>query len=77
MKNPVMRAWHWFKDSACAEERRQIKQFEEERKRQDKRLDELTVATINGEAGWFRDAVKNDPSCALRVMDECRKEGGA
>lgn len=42
----------------------------------DERIEELErLATINGEEGWFLEYVKRDPSCALKVLRECDKNG--
>jgi hypothetical protein len=44
----------------------------------DRRISELErQATINGEEGWFFDYVRRDPSCALKVLRECDKNGNA
>ena len=37
----------------------------------DRRIDELTRATLNGENSWFLELVKEDPSCVLKVMEGC------
>lgn len=51
-----------------------VQQLEQEREGYDKRIDELTRATMDGEDKWFLDLVKKDPSCAMRIVEECRKE---
>lgn len=67
-----MAIFHRF---VCKEERRQLEELKVERKRQEKRLEEITKAALDGETDWFiRKVLKEDPSCALRVIDECHKE---
>lgn len=39
----------------------------------DKRIDNLTRVTLNGEEEWMIKLVKKDPSCALRIIKECDK----
>ena len=39
----------------------------------DHRIEKLAKATINGDEDWFIRVVRKDPSCALRVIEECHK----
>jgi hypothetical protein len=41
----------------------------------DRRLDDVTKATINGEEDWFLELVKKDPACVLNVIKECDLDG--
>lgn len=50
-----------------------VKQLEEERKVYDSRIENLTRATLDGDETWFLQVVKKDPSCAMKVIEECRK----
>ena len=34
-------------------------------------------ATVNGDEEWFLRYVRKDPSCALKVLRECDKNGDA
>ena len=43
----------------------------------DHRIDKLAKATMNGEEEWFIKVVRKDPSCALRVIEECHKNEDA
>jgi len=37
----------------------------------DRRLDDITKATIDSEDEWFIALVKKDPKCAIEVIKEC------
>lgn len=37
----------------------------------DRRLDDITKATIDSEDEWFLAIVKKDPKCAIEVIKEC------
>lgn len=37
----------------------------------DRRVDDITKATLNGEEEWFLQLVKKDPDCALDVITSC------
>jgi hypothetical protein len=51
-----------------------VKEQEKSREELDERLDSLVKATLNGEDEWFLKLVREDPSCALTVINECKKE---
>lgn len=54
----------------------EVKLLTEKGRQLDNRIEELErIATINGEEGWFLDYVKKDPSCALKILRECDKNG--
>lgn len=38
---------------------------------QDRRIDKIFLATLNGEGGWFLELIRRDPTCALKVIKEC------
>ena len=63
-----------FHKAMCKEERKQLDQLKAERDDQERRLEEITKATLDGESGWFRELARRDPSCILRVLDSCDKE---
>jgi hypothetical protein len=44
---------------------------EEVREKLDKRIEEVTKATLNGETDWFLRVVKENPECAAQVVKEC------
>lgn len=72
MKKAFMAFFHRF---ACKEERRQLAELKLEREQQEKRLEEITKAALDGETDWFvRRVLREDPVCTLRVIDECHKE---
>ena len=48
-----------------------INGMENARKKDDARIKELEKATIDGDEDWFLQMAKKDPSCALRVIEEC------
>lgn len=50
-----------------------LKQLEDERKGYDERIENLTTATMDGDEGWFLEFVKRNPSCAMKVIEECDK----
>ncbi|MHC5214463.1 MAG: hypothetical protein ACYSOO_07755 [Planctomycetota bacterium] len=37
----------------------------------DRRVDDITKATLNGEEEWFLQLVRKDPDCALDVITSC------
>jgi hypothetical protein len=37
----------------------------------DRRLDDITKATIDSEDEWFLELVKRNPKCAIEVIKEC------
>lgn len=41
------------------------------RRKLDRRIDEITKATLNGEEEWFLKLVRKDPDCALDVISSC------
>ena len=41
------------------------------RKDLDRRVDNITKATLNGEEEWFIQLVRKDPECALDVITNC------
>ena len=51
-----------------------IKKIEADRKVHDIQIDDLTKATMDDDEGWFLEFVKRDPSCALKVIEECNKK---
>jgi len=65
-----------------AEEKRQLNELKNERIHQADRLEKIVRTTIvkaalDGEEKWFLQLVEEDPTCVLRVVDECsskRKE---
>jgi len=48
-----------------------ISQAQQQRMMLDKRLNEVTKATLNGETELFQDIFAKDPECALRMIKEC------
>jgi hypothetical protein len=50
-----------------------VQKLEEDRKAYDTRIENLTRATMDGDENWFLQVVKNDPTCALKVIEECEK----
>lgn len=52
----------------------ELKELNKAREHQEKRLEEITRAALDGESGWFRKALREDPACVLRVLDSCDKE---
>jgi hypothetical protein len=73
MKRLLARLKKIFGRSGYVEELEQIK---DEKLKLDMRIQQLErKATMNGEDGWFLEYVKKDPSCALRVLRECDKNG--
>jgi hypothetical protein len=55
-------------------QRQELQTLNLERTRQEKRLEELTRATLDGETDWFLEVVKKDPACAIKIVEQCRKE---
>jgi hypothetical protein len=51
-----------------------INKLEADRKVYDARIQTLTKAAMDGEDQWFLDLVKRDPSCAMKVIEECDKK---
>lgn len=49
-----------------------IEDHAKERTDLNKRLEKVTRATLNGEAGWFLQLVKKDPNCVMDVIKECK-----
>jgi len=37
----------------------------------DRRIRELTRATLDGEHTWFLRIIKDDPECLLKILKEC------
>jgi hypothetical protein len=65
----------FFHRFLCKEEKRQLAELKQEREVQERRLEEITKAALDGETDWFiRRALREDPTCILRVIDECQKE---
>lgn len=40
----------------------------------DRRLDSLVKATLDGEDEWFLKLVREDPFCALNVINKCKEQ---
>ena len=55
---------------------KQIDQLESDRKVYDARIDKLARVTMDGEDKWFLDLIRNDPTCILKVIEECDKKNG-
>lgn len=58
------------------EERKELEKLKTERVVQEDRLKKIVRTTIvkaalDGEEGWFLKLVEDDPSCVLRVVNEC------
>jgi hypothetical protein len=49
----------------------ELEKLRRQRKTLDKRIDNLEKLTLNGEDEWFIRVVRKDPSCALKVINEC------
>jgi len=65
----------FFHRFLCKEEKRQLEAIKREREEQERRLEEITKAALDGESNWFiRKVMREDPTCILRVIDECQKE---
>jgi hypothetical protein len=50
-----------------------IEKLEKERHEYDIRITNLTRATLDGDESWMKKVVKEDPNCALRIIEECGK----
>jgi hypothetical protein len=61
----------WFGHNSLI---KRIERLEAERKEYDSRIENLTQATLDGDEQWFLQVVKKDPSCAMRVVEECQKK---
>lgn len=53
---------------------KKIERLEAERREYDSRIENLTQATLDGDEKWFLQVVKKDPSCALKVIEECQNK---
>lgn len=53
----------------------EVKEFLSEQEKNgrelDRRLDNISKATLDGEEEWFLDLIKKDPKCAIEVIKEC------
>jgi hypothetical protein len=47
-------------------------QQKEKRRGLDKRLENIAIATLDGEWDWFLELKKVDPNCAVEVIKECK-----
>lgn len=56
--------------------RADVNNMKEKRKVLDDQIQRLERrATVDGDEGWFLTKVRRDPSCALKVLRECDKNG--
>jgi hypothetical protein len=49
----------------------EVDNLRKQRKILDRRIDRLEKLTLDGEDEWFIRIVRKDPSCALKVINEC------
>lgn len=49
----------------------QLGEANEVRQELDRRIDNVTKATLNGEEEWFLQLVKKDPDCAFNIIKDC------
>jgi hypothetical protein len=49
----------------------ELNEANELRKDLDRRVENVTKATLNGEEEWFLRLVKKDPECALDIITSC------
>jgi hypothetical protein len=61
----------WFGNNSLI---KKIERLEAVRKEYDSRIENLTQATLDGDEQWFLQVVKKDPSCALKVIEECQNK---
>jgi len=54
---------------------KRIEGLQQEKKKLDERAEQLERATLDGEERWFISTVRKNPACALRVLEECTKNG--
>ena len=52
-------------------DRSELEKLHRQRKILDKRISTLERMTLDGEDEWFIKVVRKNPSCALKVINEC------
>jgi hypothetical protein len=55
-------------------DRSELEKLHRQRRTLDKRIDNLERMTLDGEDEWFIKVVRKDPSCALKIINECGGE---
>jgi hypothetical protein len=56
--------------------RDKFSRLRDQRAELDSRLNDVALATLNGDTEWFMEMVKKDPACALKVAQECEAKNG-